>query len=694
METLLIFWIPFIVKYPEYRPQKSYITFGLIAFLIAITISSIFGVDFNLSFWGDVERMLGVFHVIHFFIFYLIATSVFTTWEDWKWLIIDLLAVSAYIAIDTISGSGDDRGGSSYSVIGNVAYVAGLMIFAAFSSVLLFVKSTNKKLGSLWLLPTIIYSYEIYNAKIGGAYGGLLVGIFTAVFLYGLLAKNLKIKYTTISLFIAMVLFSLFFFFSGNNFLEQKFSFFARIRGELSLQKSTAQTRLISWRGGMKELLAHPFFGNGFGNYAAIFDKHFSAKFYNYSRGETYFDRAHNNIIDIAATSGFIGLFAYLSIFIATGYYLIISYRKNKINIHEFVIISSLIIAYFVQNLAVFDSFVTYTSLMVVLGYLYWQNKEVKTPTSDADFNNNEITTFAVSFIILGTIMFQYNIKPWQMLTSTIEGQRVWAMGDGENTYNVYKKALEENTVLDRDSRTSFVRLFSYPSAQFSKLDKKKRDEIMDYVIKQAEANVKYNENDSMNQMTLAQVLSFAASQNTDNQSKYAYYSDWALKAIDKSIEASPERVPVYFQKAQILISRNEKDKAIETMKYALSLNENYYDSYCYLSRIYSYYNEEKEGVKYMDGCIDKGGTELLSPEGYVQNLISTYQKRKDTARVLKLKERLTILNPKDYKLWIDLAKSYAAIGSTTEAIAAVEKAKEINPGIGSEADKFIKNLK
>ena len=66
IEILFVFWVMLIVKYPEYRPKKNYITFGLLAFFAAITLSLVTTVDVNLSMWGDIERMLGIFHVLHF----------------------------------------------------------------------------------------------------------------------------------------------------------------------------------------------------------------------------------------------------------------------------------------------------------------------------------------------------------------------------------------------------------------------------------------------------------------------------------------------------------------------------------------------------------------------------------------------------------------------------------------------------
>ena len=86
---------------------------------------------------------------------------------------------------------------------------------------------------------------------------------------------------------------------------------------DFSTENITLNTRLISYQSAAQYLIDHPqtlFFGVGHGNYALIFNKYFNPKFYNYDRVGTYFDRAHNNLIDIVTTTGILGLLTYLSI--------------------------------------------------------------------------------------------------------------------------------------------------------------------------------------------------------------------------------------------------------------------------------------------------------------------------------------------------------------------------------------------
>lgn len=684
IEALFILWLAFIIKYPEYKPKMSYITYGLAGFFLTLVISSIFGVDFNLSFWGDIERMLGVFHILHFLAYYLIIISVFREWKDWKILFIISIVFALFMSFNS----------KGYGTIGNTAYMSGYIIFNIYFVLLLFFR--EKHLGWRWLyfIPLPFYVMAFRRASTTGAHVGLGVGIIFLLFLYAVLCKHKKLKIIMISAFLFFTLFITLLFVNKDSDWVRGNSYFRAV-GEVDFQKNTFQTRLISWRAAAKDLPSHPILGTGHGNYAITFDKYFDPSFYDYTRSETYFDRAHNNVIDIASTSGLAGLFTYLFIFGVVGFYLIQGYRQKKINIHEFVLLSSLIVAYFVQNLAVFDSFVTYLSLMIVLGYVYWlyQSDEEWVVPRDKELDNKEIFTLAGISLIIIVIMYQFNIKPFQMLVGTINGQRAWAGGQVEATYDLYQEALGHNTILDRDSRTSLNRLFSGGFSKLSKLDPAKAEEIIKFNIAIAEANVAYNEHDSLNQMMLAQLLNAAASFYANNQEKFEHYSSRALEAIDMSIAASPGRVPIYFQKAQIYITRGEQEKALETLKYAVELNPAYYDSSCHLAKTLFFFKQEEEGYQYMDQCLDMGGSSMLSPADFVKNMINHYVELEDMDRIILLYEQLTQLEKKNAEHWVNLARLYYDQGETDKAREAATKAGELDPSIKQYVDEFLSEI-
>jgi len=696
-EILFFFWLVFIIQYPSYRPfifvkgglKKSLIPLGLVSFFIIITLSSILGVDFNLSFWGDAERMLGVFHVLHFLAFYFIIITVMLSWKDWYALMLVSVAAAAFVSIHALTVI-------VYSTVGNAAYVGGYLIFNIYFSLILFFR-TDKKIFWRWLYPAaiILMLFALKNTGVAGAYVGLGSSAILALFLFGLLSRDKKVKIYILSAAVLSIVLITGIFLYRNNSTVRGVKFLDDVLSEISVGKNTFQTRLISWKTAWKDFPAHPLLGTGYGNFAITFDKYFDPSFYNYTRSETYFDRAHNNLIDIASTSGALGLLAYLSIFAAAGYYLVIGYRKDKIKLHDFVLLISLIIAYFVQNLAVFDSLVTYIPLMAMLGYIYWlaRNDQEIDYIKDDSFNNKEIFAgFLIGLSVL-IILFKYNIGPLRTFIGTIKGQIAFAQGDIAGGVEIYKGALSRHTVLDRDSRDSLVRSMTSVLLNES-VSQSQLEDVLAFVEKMAEENIKYNPKDSLTQTELAQFFISAAQASKDDNEKFFSYLNQAMEAANKAIDSSPGRIPLYYVKAQIYKMRGDSDNAIVTLEYAAGLNEKYYDSFCNLAKYYFMARNEEKGFSAMDKCIDLGGAELLTPVDYVISLINFYiDKQNDWPRVVKLYERLVKMQPDQAVNWVKLAASYERIGEYGKAIEAARKSVELDPTLKDEVEQFINAL-
>ena len=586
IEIMVFFWAWLVIKYPEWRPKKNLINFGLLAFFGAVLLSSVFGVDFNLSFWGDVERMLGWFHLIHFFFFYLIILTVFRTWEDWKTLYIVSIVVATFVSFYGIlqhyevvkSPWGSAR---IITTIGNAAYVGAYSIFNIFFCLILINREKLNIVKMLYIVPMIFIFFALVFSGTRGAYVGMLASMAVIAFIMVVFNKNVKVKYFSLAgIAVLALLVGLIFIGKNTDFVKSN-PYIYRIAA-LSFKDNTFQTRFVSWKAAWQDFGAHPVIGSGYGNYAITFDKYFDPKFFNFTRSETYFDRAHNNLVDIASTTGALGLATYLLIFIFTAYYLIKGMRTGKIAIGEFALLTGLIIAYFIQNLLVFDALVTYMSLMVVLGYVYWLSEKNEEPlyAREEPFSTGQFYLAGVVGLALCLVIYHGNYKPYVMLVKTIGAQNDYAQKrDIKSAVDIYRDALKTNSVLDRDSRTTLIRLVTGGMQGLQQMDKKEAGAIMDFTIDHAQRNVKYNPKDSLNQMMLAQVYYAAAGVYQGDGIKSFEYSNKALEAIDRSIEASPGRMPIYFYKAQILLSRGDKDKAFETLKYSAGLNADYPDS-------------------------------------------------------------------------------------------------------------------
>ncbi len=655
MELLLPVWAVFIWKYPSYRPQKSWITWGLLAYMLAMALSLIVSVDPALSFWGDAERMLGIFHITHFFIFYLIVISVFRQAKDW-----DYLFLTSVVTATAVSLIGLFR--LTYSTIGNTAYVSGYLIFNLYFAALLFYRYRHQLWRWVLLLPVTIMLLEFAKAKTSGAIIGLGASILFLIFLFALWTRRKQAKiYSWLVLVLSAVI--LLVIFSQQNAAWFQNSFLRN----LTAQKNTFQTRLVSWEAAAKDFPQHPILGVGFGNFADVFDRHFDARFYTYSRGETYFDRAHNNLIDIAATTGAVGLLTYLAIFVALAYYLLRLIKQDQRDFEPFLIIA-LVTAYFIQNLAIFDSFVTYLGLMLILAYVYYLNNKL---VADKPVKKvPEGWLLVIGFIIMAILALNTNIKAWQQFRLVIQGYGEASRGDFLGGLATYQKAFAIKTPLDRDGKVSFMNLVLGNSARISALPEENKQQIIEYAISLAEENAAHNRRDSLSQLQLAQVYNLALSADLGDK-----YLDLTQKALDASLAASPERLPVYFLKANLLASEDKIDEAITLLEPLPALNPDFPDAYCYLFRFHNLADHKEQASSYADQCLAKGGASALGMGRDFMALLDYYYQKQDWPHALVMAQQLVAYQPNQVETNLFLAEVYYRLGDQENSAIYLEQA-------------------
>lgn len=686
MEIMLAVWLVFILRFPQYRPAKNYITIGLSVYFLAILASIAVSVDRNLSFWGDAERMMGLFHLAHFLIFYFILITSFRTWPQWRFLLASSVAVAVGVSLYGIFWT------ETYSTIGNTAFVSGYLIFNLFFAGLLFLR-TSRSRRWLYLVAIAIMLVEFALARTSGAIIGLGLSIILFLFLLGFLHQDQKRRRLSLVLALLAVLGVLFVFSqSSSAWFQDSF-----LKG-LTFNKPTFQTRLISWRGALADLPKHWLFGTGFGNYAIIFDRQFDAKFYDYTIVETYFDRAHNNLIDIVSTTGLVGLLSYLSIFTAAGYYLIRRFRINGsqsgLDNLEFSLLVALLTAYFIQNLAVFDSYVTYIGLMITLGYIYWSSdpasinddeivEQIETKRRLVISPNGEMLSLVVFLSIALLAVYQFNIRPAQMFKGVIAGYSDIMEGRLTPGMVAYQKALID-TPLDRDGRSTLINLLTANPTLLQTVSPEQAEVYLQYAIGLAEKNVNFNPFDSISQLQLAQILDTAARYSYTDLARFNYYSGRALEAMEYAIESSPNRPPVYIVKAQMQLARGEREEAISTLEYAISLNPRYYEGHCRLAQFYLFLETaDKENSKDyaakvglpLDNCIDRGGAKEIHSSALLAQALAYYAPLGDYDRSLVIAERLAEINAYDGQAWLSLAKLYQAAGRLEEAQEAANRA-------------------
>lgn len=385
------------------------------AFVLMFTLASLFADDPKLAFWSNYERGEGGFQMLHYYAFFILLGLLFRDREDWRKLF-KLSIVAACIMIvygvgaamltpqtDPATGNvigytaplnmiGPYRGTDGTPLasstlarvftsnarfqgsLGNPAYVAPYLLFVMFYALYLWIekgRGQNKWMhvgfGALNLFFLVFF---VLSQTRGGFLG--LAAALIAYFIYIAFTNERFRKPAAIGLGAVAVIGALLFAFRGplveNNIPGSRFL-------TISLTEQTAQTRFWTWGAAWKGFKDRPIFGWGPENFSTVFDKHFDTRhFIPGQNTETWFDRAHSVIFDYLAETGFMGFLSYIAMFGAF-IYSFFYFRKSATDMSPWLqaLLPTIILAYLVQALILFDVLPIYINLFIVLAFAMFE---------------------------------------------------------------------------------------------------------------------------------------------------------------------------------------------------------------------------------------------------------------------------------------------------------------------------------
>src|SRR3989338_11611468 len=80
---MAVLYILLVILHREYKPRVDKLFWAFLTFTIVYTLTTLTSVNTYQSFWGTLERMGGAYSFWHYFVFYIILTSVLRTKEEW-----------------------------------------------------------------------------------------------------------------------------------------------------------------------------------------------------------------------------------------------------------------------------------------------------------------------------------------------------------------------------------------------------------------------------------------------------------------------------------------------------------------------------------------------------------------------------------------------------------------------------------
>ncbi|MBI4256890.1 O-antigen ligase family protein [Candidatus Uhrbacteria bacterium] len=307
--TLPVYLVVRFSRLHQSSLRHNPIILAILALLLAMSISALFGVDPFNSFFGNASRPTGVFFYLHLGLFVLYLQELFSLGTPWKlrltYLVVGIGTIAAlYGLLESwllpTFVSVDGRAGS---IFGNPAVFASFLILPLFFSLGCLQRSV-RPYSHMFLATSLLMTSAILLTGTRSALVGLLAGVVCWMFLWAR-HKPLPWKSLTTGL-IAFVIVMTGFVLAlravvPSNHVIYRLTDFSDIN---------SQARLTYWKLGLIGWFDHPFLGVGSENFYTIADQYGDPA--NTITTSVWPDKSHSAFIGRLMATGLVGISVYL----------------------------------------------------------------------------------------------------------------------------------------------------------------------------------------------------------------------------------------------------------------------------------------------------------------------------------------------------------------------------------------------
>ncbi len=577
--------------------------FGVVAIL-----STLFGVDKSISWWGNFERMDGVFTLLHFILYFLLVSSVLRTRSE---LFRYALAFSGVCIVALLAGvvqrftpAGEyflTLGGSRrvYGTLGNFIYFGYLSLFSFWLLAWIRVGTTSKYLHVYTYLGMALSVWGLFLARSRGPLLAFLVSLVVCALIWGLLSKNKKVRYSVLIVGFLSTLLILSAIFSSPQSFVRKIPGIGGLH-EISNQSGRVSTRLMAWDIAWQGFLDRPILGWGYGNYYVIFNKFYNPNFLVFGWDETWFDHAHNQYFDVLSGTGLLGIVSYLGIFGSVFFVLYQLYRDKKIGMLEVGILTALVVAHMVNNLFVFEhptSHLTLFFLFALIAVLHNLHHKKIVALPGWVLAKPVLMSTGLLFV---WFLWYGNLLPASMNQNERDVQILFR-SDPSQAISMIKSLAQKPHPHQRDVRNDFALMITElqsPAAGSSVVEEYKK--IIQVGIDLGEQNQKEYPLDVRRTLVLLQLYRELLLVGSDVNSRMEELFQYVT-------ELSPKRQQSYFYWSELALIRGDYKRSIDLVQQTIDDAPSLYHGYWQRAKIEGSQGKWLEARKYLELAKEKG---------------------------------------------------------------------------------------
>ncbi len=687
---MLFCYVVLILKDKKYLPSKNSILLSFLLFVIICFISGQFSLDPSQSFWSTAERMMGTFNLINFLIFLIIISSVLSTKELWHKLLnywnliifsMGSLSFLIYI-VNHIIQNQNILTNRFAGFTGNPLYFAAIIIIFFYINLYLFFTKlqTNYKNWELWfhIFISIMYIVCLIFTVSRGAF--LSIGV-TGLFLLISLIINpnhslnhwLKIDTQKIGIIILLIACSIVFcMFAFKNTSLLRNNHLVNRLTTFNLSDGSSLSRIFVTKIGINCFLQRPLLGYGFDNFEICFQKNFEPIITNVVPEQSRFDKAHNMPIEIMATTGIFGIIFFLGIYFFAYKNIRDLMLSDNIDFYAGLSLILGIVAYFIQNLFMFDIFEGFISLIVLLGFIIVLKNENKININIPKNWSNLIIILVAVFMAIN--IYQFNILTWYYDSFHLKIKKLVTSGKVNTALNVLRNTKIKNPHQDA-LYFGFFNTFTVNQKNFT------NQQLLDYynIIHNAQITLskRYPYRTRLYLYQLAHIASKGANKNLGITSADVKRT---LEIIDITKSIGMRLSELDFFEIQVLLNSRDPKDWVLGKQLASEFVKLYSESgkFHWIYGVYLIDKEKniKEGIKELKLSQEKN----LIFESIDQLMIAVtlLNKHNESVSAVDIINKYLPSNLDRYQLYIELAKAHINLKNYSLARQALYQAKKV----------------
>ncbi|MDO8559544.1 MAG: O-antigen ligase family protein [bacterium] len=758
VEVLAVAYAALAIRDPRFRPRWTPLTIAVLSFVGIAALTTLTGIEPTWGFWGNYERMGGLFGYLHVGAFFFIVANTFRRWEDWRSLLtfsifvstlMSLFALGQWLQIPFLLKS--SGGARLTGTIGNATYLAGYLLFHLFFLAYFFIRDREFDVKLLWwsflgfdvfligfdlvtrldseaqttLISQLVASpslltallavqaaalagyflrhnrwvirgvvaglgaldfFIFYQTQTRGALIGLLAGLLMVGALFGFLRRRTLSGKISLGLLAAGMLTPVLLYLARDTAFVKSDMTLARL-ASISLEDVTSQSRLDTWRASWQGWTQEPvrfIIGYGLENYSQVFNAHFPARIFKDLGSQIWFDRAHNIILDTAVTTGLLGLAGFLTMFVVAGWWLARYVRRSN-DLFGATLLGATLLGYLVQNMFVFDTLESFLLLHLVLAAIVVRGDEQPLPAGRGGAVMTSVQSaglVGLGVAMLGSLyLFNY-----QLLTTNhkiYQALLTFSEADPEKQRVLFHEAIAGSYTGRMEARQQYA-TYALGLAGASNIPRATVGDVVRDSLVELRKSVDEEPTNIRNQLFYLSVANRARAVIADAPRD-------AARLVEQSINLSPTRPQLYFELGQAYLMDGNITQGLEYYRQGLALSSTVMESHIDMAVAFALATRPNDALN--EFRIIKDELQRVVPEDQYLRVIRAAESASQWGAMIALYEDLLTVYPPTSEHYAKLATVYARNGDKVKARQTAERALQLDPGLQSDFDAFIKQL-